>query len=100
MYLLCLLILLFENGLIFRWLFPFVGHMGIALSSGIIRDFAGPYYVSEDDMAFGWPTKYWQLSPNLARGGQNGFDRSVTEASEVYKTRMVIISFYSLSLYN
>lgn len=30
----------------FRWLFPFIGHMGIALSSGVIRDFAGSYYVS------------------------------------------------------
>lgn len=29
-----------------RWLFPFIGHMGIAMSSGVIRDFAGPYYVS------------------------------------------------------
>lgn len=28
------------------WLFPFVGHMGIARTDGVIRDFAGPYYVS------------------------------------------------------
>lgn len=33
--------------------------MGIAYTTGVIRDFAGPYYVSEDDMAFGKPTKYW-----------------------------------------
>lgn len=32
--------------LFFRWIFPFVGHMGIAMSSGVIRDFAGPFYVS------------------------------------------------------
>ncbi|KAF4518680.1 hypothetical protein B566_EDAN002714 [Ephemera danica] len=52
------------------WLFPFIGHMGIAMSSGIIRDFAGPYYVSEDDMAFGKPTKYWQLDPwQCVKGG-------------------------------
>lgn len=51
------------------WLFPFIGHMGIAYSSGVIRDFAGPYYVSEDDMAFGKPTKYWKLNPALASGG-------------------------------
>lgn len=70
------------------WLFPFIGHMGIAMSSGIIRDFAGPYFVSEDNMAFGSPTKYWQLQPHLARGGQSGWDCAVTEASEEYKTRM------------
>lgn len=52
------------------WLFPIIGHMGIALSSGIIRDFAGPYYVSEDNMAFGRPTKYWQLSAGKVPGGE------------------------------
>lgn len=70
------------------WFFPFIGHMGIAMSSGVIRDFAGPYHVSEDDMAFGKPTKYWQLKVNKARGGQNGWDRAVTDASEAYKKRM------------
>ncbi|XP_056642194.1 transmembrane protein 222 [Diorhabda sublineata] len=70
------------------WLFPFIGHMGIAMSSGVIRDFAGPYYVSEDNMAFGRPTKYWQLRYSLARGGISGWDSGVTEASEIYKTRM------------
>ncbi|XP_042903181.1 transmembrane protein 222 isoform X2 [Parasteatoda tepidariorum] len=72
---------------ILTWLFPIVGHMGIAMSSGIVRDFAGPYYVSEDDMAFGKPTKYWQLSPEKARNGKNGWDTGVSEASDVYKGR-------------
>ncbi|XP_076268455.1 transmembrane protein 222 isoform X2 [Rhynchophorus ferrugineus] len=67
------------------WFFPFIGHMGIALSSGIIRDFAAPYYVSEDNMAFGKPTKFWQLQPSRAKGG---WDSSVIEASEIYKTRV------------
>uniref|UniRef100_A0A1X7T0A1 Transmembrane protein 222 n=1 Tax=Amphimedon queenslandica TaxID=400682 RepID=A0A1X7T0A1_AMPQE len=31
---------------IITWFFPFIGHMGICTSAGIIRDFAGPYYVS------------------------------------------------------
>lgn len=29
-----------------RWLLPFIGHMGICTSTGVIRDFAGPYFVS------------------------------------------------------
>jgi len=62
--------------------------MGIAYSTGVIRDFAGPYYVSEDMMAFGKPTKYWVLDPDLAQGGSNGWDRAIYDASEVYKTRM------------
>nr|CAD7415466.1 unnamed protein product [Timema cristinae] len=63
--------------------------MGIATSNGVIRDFAGPYVVAEDNMAFGRPTKYWQLKSHLARGGSTGWDHAVREASEVYKTRMV-----------
>ncbi|KAB0805716.1 hypothetical protein PPYR_02686 [Photinus pyralis] len=70
------------------WLFPVIGHMGIALSSGIIRDFAGPYFVSEDNMAFGDPSKYWQLKFNNAIGGSAGWDRAITEASDIYKERM------------
>lgn len=70
------------------WLFPFIGHMGICMSSGVVRDFAGPYYVSEDNMAFGSPAKYWQLDPARADGGTAGWDRAVSEASHVYGKRM------------
>ncbi|XP_048771741.1 transmembrane protein 222-like [Ostrea edulis] len=70
------------------WLFPFIGHMGIATSAGVIRDFAGPYYVSEDDMAFGRPTKYWQLDLLNVPKGKEKWDKSVAEASEEYKHRM------------
>ena len=31
---------------VFRWFVPIIGHMGICTSGGVIRDFAGPYYVS------------------------------------------------------
>jgi hypothetical protein len=72
-----------------RFFLPFIGHMGIATSMGVIRDFAGPYLVSEDNMAFGKPTKYWQLDYKKAKGGIQGWDAAVTEASEIYKTRMV-----------
>ncbi|XP_037512345.1 transmembrane protein 222 [Rhipicephalus sanguineus] len=62
--------------------------MGICMSSGVIRDFAGPYYVSEDNMAFGRPTKYWMLDPSKARDGVQGWDRGVTEGSEEYRGHM------------
>lgn len=70
------------------WLFPFIGHMGIAYSNGIIRDFAGPYHVSEDDLAFGRTTRYLELSLDRVSGGQEAWDRAVYEASEEYKGRM------------
>jgi hypothetical protein len=62
--------------------------MGIAYSTGVIRDFAGPYYVSEDEMAFGRPTKFWVLDPDRAQGGAPAWDRAIFEASEEYSTRM------------
>ncbi|XP_033107694.1 transmembrane protein 222-like [Anneissia japonica] len=68
------------------WLFPFIGHMGIATSAGVIRDFAGPYFVSEDNMAFGRPTRYLILKPRMDKPGI--WDQSVFDASEEYKTRM------------
>ncbi|XP_061753378.1 transmembrane protein 222 isoform X1 [Nerophis ophidion] len=74
---------------VLSWLFPIIGHMGICTSTGIIRDFAGPYFVSEDNMAFGRPTKYWMLDiSKVYAGGSNAWDRAVHDASEEYKHRM------------
>lgn len=65
--------------------------MGIATSTGVIRDFAGPYHVAEDRMTFGKPTKYWQLDYTKAKGGVQGWDSAVAEASEIYKGRKVTL---------
>jgi len=46
-----------------NWILPFVGHMGIADSKGIIYDFAGPYTIGVDEFAFGKVAKYWRLDP-------------------------------------
>ncbi|CAF3731769.1 unnamed protein product [Rotaria sp. Silwood1] len=79
---------------ILSWLFPIVGHMGIARTDGVIRDFAGPYYVSEDDMAFGLPTRYLQLDLNRVSTTTNTsnvrtiWDKAVEQASDEYKKRM------------
>ena len=59
------------------WILPFIGHMGICDSRGIIHDFAGPYFVSRDNMAFGNPVKFWYLYPEhvateLVIGGGGG----------------------------
>jgi len=68
------------------WICPIIGHVGIAYSSGVIRDFAGPYYVSEDNLAFGKTTRYLQLDPTNATG--KTWDDAVHDASEEYKKRM------------
>lgn len=73
---------------ILTWFFPFIGHMGIAMSNGVIRDFAGPYYVSEDSMAFGRPTRYLVLDPFKVEGGSVEWNEAISRASVVYGTRM------------
>ncbi|XP_025418202.1 transmembrane protein 222 [Sipha flava] len=70
------------------WLFPLIGHMGITTSTGVIRDFSGSFYVAEDDMAFGYPTKYWQLDVKHITGGSKAWDKAVNEASIEYFNRM------------
>ena len=58
------------------------------MSSGVIRDFAGPYYVSEDNMGFGRPTRYLRLDPNMVERGRYEWDEAVSKASVLYGTRM------------
>nr|XP_046188880.1 transmembrane protein 222-like isoform X4 [Oncorhynchus gorbuscha] len=59
--------------------------MGICTSAGVIRDFAGSYLVSEDNMAFGRPTKYWKLDVDKVCGtGSAAWDKAVHDA---YKCR-------------
>uniref|UniRef100_A0A915AL86 Transmembrane protein 222 n=1 Tax=Parascaris univalens TaxID=6257 RepID=A0A915AL86_PARUN len=70
------------------WLFPFMGHMGIATSRGIIRDFAGSYCVNENEMAFGWPTRYLKLDVNKVVGGVEAWDRAVRSASDEYNNHV------------
>ncbi|KAM6967744.1 transmembrane protein 222-like [Aplochiton taeniatus] len=73
---------------ILSWLLPFIGHIGICTSSGVIRDFAGSYFVSEDNMAFGRPTKYWKLNVDQVCGnGPTTWDKAVHDASDEYKSR-------------
>lgn len=50
------------------WIFPFIGHMGICTSKGIIRDFAGPFFVGTNHMAFGKPTRYLILDQKKVVG--------------------------------
>jgi len=71
---------------VLTFLLPFVGHLGIANSQGIIYDFAGPYTISVDRFSFGAPTRYIQFDPKDVR--VNDWDSSVLYASEIYSHRM------------
>eukprot|EP00050_Salpingoeca_kvevrii_P021053 m.105727 g.105727 ORF g.105727 m.105727 type:complete len:196 (+) comp9157_c0_seq1:2033-2620(+) len=72
---------------IISWLIPCIGHVGIASSTGVIYDFAGPFMVNEDHMAFGRPTKFVRLSPTGVYG-EESWDSAVASGSEKYRGRM------------
>ena len=64
------------------YLFPSIGHTGIGTSSGIIHDFAGSFFVSVDDFAFGKPTKYFKL--NLSDQEKYNWDRAIEKGDNKY----------------
>lgn len=67
------------------WLFPFIGHVGICTSEGVIHDFSGPYYVSVDEMAFGNPTKYALLK--LSERERKQYDLAIDSGTNHYNSR-------------
>ncbi|NXD16773.1 TM222 protein, partial [Nothocercus nigrocapillus] len=75
---------------VLTWLFPIIGHMGICTSAGVIRDFAGPYYVSVTlNEGICSPCRYWKLDPGKVYStSPNAWDTAVHDASEEYKHRM------------
>ena len=68
------------------WFFPSIGHVGICDSEGIIYDFAGPYFVSIDNMTFGNPTKYVSLELNQKQ--INEYDKMIEESRNNYEKQM------------
>ena len=67
-------------------LIPCIGHTGIGDSKGVIYDFAGPYYVSKDDLAFGETHKYVVLE--LDGVTEEAYNEAISEANRIYKRRM------------
>ena len=63
-----------------------IGHTGIWTGDGVIHDFAGPYYVSVDDMAFGNPTKYIPL--DIDEHNIDDWDNFVELGDEKYREMM------------
>ena len=66
---------------------PCIGHTGIGDSKGVIHDFAGPYYVSIDDLAFGETHKYVTLT-HLDGVTPEQYDDAIRRADNVYQKRM------------
>jgi len=75
---------------VLTWVFPFVGHMGICTSKGLIHDFAGPYHIGEGDLAFGKTARYIQLKPQVTA---EEWDAAVGRANACYERKMHNICF-------
>ncbi|KAH9252939.1 hypothetical protein BASA81_009095 [Batrachochytrium salamandrivorans] len=74
---------------VLTWILPFVGHMGIGNSQGVIYDFAGPYYIGEGELAFGKTTRYIQLSPKSLQE----WDLALAESNACYARKTHQICF-------
>ena len=72
----------------FTWIFPSIGHVGICNSKGIIYDFASPYYVSIDNMAFGNPTKYVLLDFDGREFDK--YDQSIEEGAKIIMIKTIV----------
>lgn len=80
---------------ILTYLLPFVGHLGVATTDGMIYDFIGPFtiHTSPKRTGFGCPTKYYFVhAQDVQRlGGCSVFecwDTAVEQSSAEYETHV------------
>lgn len=72
---------------ILTWIFPFIGHLGIAYTEGTVCDFQGPYHVSEQGtMAFGEVTRYIPINVEVNEALK--WNDCVKNANVEYNKRM------------
>lgn len=55
-------------------------------ATGVIFDFAGPYCVNRDSMAFGAPTRYLTLEADECQDAK--WDEGIAQANCIYERRM------------
>ena len=65
------------------YIIPSIGHTGLGTSSGIIHDFAGSFFISVDNFAFGNPTKYYELDLNEQEKYE--FDRAIEKSDNKFR---------------
>merc|ERR1719409_1648784 len=63
------------------WFFPFVGHLGICDSKGVIHDWGGGE-CNLDNMMFGNPTRYIVLRKDMFEDEEEGLSREDARAAE------------------
>lgn len=67
-------------------LLPTIGHVGISDSSGVMNDFAGPYFVGKGRFMCGPPRRVWKLDTTGLE--KETYDEAVGHGASVYERRM------------
>ncbi|KAG7390033.1 hypothetical protein PHYPSEUDO_008995 [Phytophthora pseudosyringae] len=67
---------------VITWVLPFIGHLGIADSKGVIHDFEGTNTIGRDNFLFGSPTRFVQL--DVAPDQVTRWDEAVAKGSTTY----------------
>nr|CCA26294.1 conserved hypothetical protein [Albugo laibachii Nc14] len=65
---------------------PFIGHLGIADSKGIIYDFAGSYLIGKEFFAFGNPARYVQFPIHSVQQARE-WDEAIAYGNAIYSER-------------
>eukprot|EP01026_Neomeris_dumetosa_P006572 TRINITY_DN12077_c0_g1_i8.p1 TRINITY_DN12077_c0_g1~~TRINITY_DN12077_c0_g1_i8.p1 ORF type:complete len:235 (+),score=-1.67 TRINITY_DN12077_c0_g1_i8:158-862(+) len=82
------------------WLFPFIGHMGICLSTGEILDFGASYFINYDNFLFGNPTKYLRLNTQKVKLADALQVRNMSLGQKWDYTLNQSVQFYQSRAYN
>jgi transmembrane protein 222 len=69
---------------VITWICPFIGHVGITDSEGLVTDFSGPYTVTVGSLLGGPARRIWKLDIDDFRR----YDKAVHEGAACYGKRM------------
>lgn len=67
------------------WFLPFIGHVGITDSEGVVTDFSGPFTVTVGSLMCGPPLRVWHLDVN---GRATDYDDAVHAGAVAYGRQM------------
>lgn len=70
------------------WIFPFIGHVGICDSEGVIFDFAGSYNINRGSLIFGNVMKYFQLDIGKFKSISCTYNNAIEQSNNEFKYKM------------
>jgi len=65
---------------VLSWILPFLGHVGICNSKGVVHDFQGDGHIGRGRLLFGAPIQKWELDVD-----SEVLDRAINEVSNEFR---------------